>query len=94
MRIVSCILLALVLQFFARAAEPKAPKGFMLPDSSLSPDKRFGMSVPESFCLSCLPENRSACVRARAHTPTVSHGSMHARTRASTRRTRRVASCS
>ncbi len=39
-------LLAVVTLQFANAAERNAPKGFNVPDSSLSPDKRFGVTVP------------------------------------------------
>ncbi len=41
-----CFLLAVAALQFTTAAEPKVPKGFMVPDSSLSPDKRFGVTVP------------------------------------------------
>jgi hypothetical protein len=37
---------SLFLTAAAFAADPKAPKGFMVPGSSLSPDKRFGVTVP------------------------------------------------
>ncbi len=39
-------LLAVVTLQFANAAERNVPKGFNVPDSSLSPDKRFGVTVP------------------------------------------------
>ena len=44
MRTLSLLLAVVALQFTV-AAEPKVPKGFFVPDSSLSPDKRFGMTV-------------------------------------------------
>jgi hypothetical protein len=45
MRFLLLLLVAAAVQFTA-AAEPKVPKGFEVPDSSLSPDKRFGVTVP------------------------------------------------
>jgi hypothetical protein len=44
MRIFPCLLAALALQL-TTAAEPKVPKGFFVPESSFSPDKRYGVTV-------------------------------------------------
>ena len=45
-RIFSNLAIAALLIVAASAAEPKIPKGFSVPKSSLSPDKHYGVTVP------------------------------------------------
>lgn len=45
MRLLTCILTIAAFRF-AAADEPKIPKGFTVPGDSVSPDKRFGVTVP------------------------------------------------